>query len=242
MLTRLYVDNYKALVNFELHLKGLTLLTGRNGTGKTSVLEVLQILRSFASDGQAISDLLTADTLTRWETRGLQTLELDLEVDGHSLTYKVTVEHKGGNLPARVRDERLLHHGKPLFEASLGDDHMYHAQLYRDDHSRGPTMLADWTRSGVAQMQERPENQKLIGFRERLRNVQIVTVDPWAMKPESEREESELAWDMRNFVSWYRHVRQERSRQQEPFFEDLRARSSAGLKTCRSSRRERRRV
>lgn len=94
MLTRLYVDNYKALVNFELHLKGLTLLTGRNGTGKTSVLEVLQILRSFASDGQAISDLLTADTLTRWETRGLQTLELDLEVDGHSLTYKVTVEHK----------------------------------------------------------------------------------------------------------------------------------------------------
>lgn len=72
-------------------------------------------------------------------------------------------------------------------------------------------------------MQERPENQKLIGFRERLRNVQIVTVDPWAMKPESEREESELAWDMRNFVSWYRHVRQERSRQQEPFFEDLRA-------------------
>ncbi len=36
MIKRLYVDNYKCLVNFELPLQDLTLLLGPNGVGKTS--------------------------------------------------------------------------------------------------------------------------------------------------------------------------------------------------------------
>ena len=39
MLQRLYVDNYKCLVNFDLPLQELTLLLGPNGAGKTSVLD-----------------------------------------------------------------------------------------------------------------------------------------------------------------------------------------------------------
>ena len=39
MFKRLYVDNYKCLVNFDLEFQDLTLLLGRNGTGKTSVLD-----------------------------------------------------------------------------------------------------------------------------------------------------------------------------------------------------------
>ena len=37
MLERLYVDNYKCLVNFELPLQELTLLLGANDAGKTSL-------------------------------------------------------------------------------------------------------------------------------------------------------------------------------------------------------------
>jgi len=42
MLQRLYVDNYKCLVNFELPLQELSLLLGPNGAGKTSVLGAAQ--------------------------------------------------------------------------------------------------------------------------------------------------------------------------------------------------------
>ena len=38
MLKRLYVDNYKCLVNFELFLEPTTLLVGLNGTGKSTIL------------------------------------------------------------------------------------------------------------------------------------------------------------------------------------------------------------
>jgi len=44
MIKRLYIDNYKSLVNFELRLQGLTLLLGPNGVGKTSVLDVILTL------------------------------------------------------------------------------------------------------------------------------------------------------------------------------------------------------
>lgn len=40
MLTCLYVDNYKCLVNFELRFGDATLLLGTNGAGKSSVLDL----------------------------------------------------------------------------------------------------------------------------------------------------------------------------------------------------------
>ncbi len=48
MITRLYVDNYKCLVNFELRLDELTLLLGPNGVGKTSVLEAIEHFARYA--------------------------------------------------------------------------------------------------------------------------------------------------------------------------------------------------
>ena len=41
MVKRVYIDNFKGLVNFELHLEELTLLLGPIGVGKSSVLEVM---------------------------------------------------------------------------------------------------------------------------------------------------------------------------------------------------------
>ncbi len=41
MLKRLYVDNYKCLVNFEFVPQQIQLLLGVNGTGKSSVFDVL---------------------------------------------------------------------------------------------------------------------------------------------------------------------------------------------------------
>ena len=46
MIRRLYVDNYKCFVNFEVRLDPLTLLLGRNGAGKTAILEEIEAARS----------------------------------------------------------------------------------------------------------------------------------------------------------------------------------------------------
>ncbi|KJV06625.1 AAA family ATPase [Methylocucumis oryzae] len=43
MLKRLYIHNYKCLVNFEIHFdQDVSLFLGGNGSGKSTVFEVLK--------------------------------------------------------------------------------------------------------------------------------------------------------------------------------------------------------
>jgi len=62
MLTRLYIDNFKAFVNFELASKPLNLLLGANGSGKSSTFEILRLLQKFIG-GSAASELFPLNTL-----------------------------------------------------------------------------------------------------------------------------------------------------------------------------------
>ena len=50
MLSRIHIDNYKCLSNFDLRLHNLTLLAGANGCGKSAVFEVMDKLREFARE------------------------------------------------------------------------------------------------------------------------------------------------------------------------------------------------
>ena len=47
MLKRLYVDNYKCLVNFEFQPPQHALILGKNGTGKSAVFDVIASLRGW---------------------------------------------------------------------------------------------------------------------------------------------------------------------------------------------------
>ena len=42
MLKRIYIDNYKSLVNFEVSLNEINLFLGVNGAGKSAVFEMLE--------------------------------------------------------------------------------------------------------------------------------------------------------------------------------------------------------
>ncbi len=59
MLTRLYVDNFLCLVNFELPLGERNVLIGANGSGKTSVLEVLRRIRALISRSEQLEDVFS---------------------------------------------------------------------------------------------------------------------------------------------------------------------------------------
>lgn len=66
MITRLYVDNYRSLVNFELKLGATNLLLGANGSGKTSVFATLAGLQRVVHDGDEVGDV---DSLRRFFQR-----------------------------------------------------------------------------------------------------------------------------------------------------------------------------
>ncbi|WP_309896929.1 AAA family ATPase [Archangium sp.] len=115
MLTRLYVDNYKCLVNFDLRLGREHLLMGRNGTGKTTVFEVLSCLRRLYSGRENVTEVFSPSTLTRWQKRTRQVFELELALDGEDYRYRLEVEHEAERSRSRVEREALYQGEMLLF-------------------------------------------------------------------------------------------------------------------------------
>ncbi|HSF38980.1 MAG TPA: ATP-binding protein [Thermoanaerobaculia bacterium] len=208
MLKRLYVDNYRCLVNFTLELQELTLLVGPNGSGKSSVLDVLFALRQLLSGTGKVTDpdVFPARSLTRWQNRNLQVFEVVVSLEGEpDAIYRLEVEHKKESRLERIILESLTIDSKPLFEFRHGE-----VQLYRDDYSLGSQYSADWSESAMARVASRPINRRLTRFLDFMRGVSVCALNPKDFQGESVNEEPRLQPDGHNFASWYRHQIQER--------------------------------
>ena len=207
MVTRLYVDNFRCLVNFELKLDETNVLLGANGSGKTSVLDALRRIQNLVARGGRIEDEFPTSDISLIQDRDIQHIEVDLDVDGRSYRYALRIQHDRRRRRMRIGEETLEHDGKPIFSSRDGT-----AQLYRDDYAKGPSYPFDWSRSGVGALHERPENQKLARFRHALADLVITSPCPPLFEPETRTEDEFLEPLMQNFVGWYRHAAQERMR------------------------------
>ena len=211
MIKRLYVDNYKCLVNFDLPLQELSLLLGPSGVGKTSVLDIVYALRQLLSGDAKVTDrdVFPNRTLTRWQSRNLQVFELDVLLQSETYTYRLEVEHEREQRIARIRSETLTVDGNPLFEFVLN-----HVQLFRDDPSRGickgPSYTTDWKESALARVFPGPSNRRLTRFLDYMRRILVCGIHPPSLLTESTEESPLLRRDGCNFADWYRHTHQER--------------------------------
>ena len=98
MLKRIYVDNYKCLVNFEYHPGEIQLILGKNGSGKSTLLEVLSLLRAFIVEGDNSLELFPPRSLCRWlKNQKLQTFELQVAGNGGDYQYKLVIENQIDN-------------------------------------------------------------------------------------------------------------------------------------------------
>ena len=217
MLTRLYVDNFLCLTNFELTLDETNVLLGLNGTGKSSVLDALFRIQKLVARSAKIEDVLPTRDLTLSQRRDEQRLELDLETEEDAYHYKLLVQHDRDNRRMRIGEESLTHNEKPIFDFKDGN-----AQLYHDDYTEGPSYPFDWSRSGIAALNERRDNKKLTQFKRAISSFIIVSPCPPLFKPESRSEDEFLDLSMENFVGWYRHAAQENMRGNADLFEALR--------------------
>lgn len=221
MLKRIYVNNFRCLVNFELTVDSINLFLGSNGSGKTTVFEVLRKLQKFILGDQAfqqdykVSDLFARKDLTRWQKSEIQKFELDIQGNGGIYKYTLEIEHQEEYAPPRMRLETLTFDGQPLFNfwVDAGDRGMPvgQAKLYNDDPNREGAFLPffDWSRSGIGFIYERPDNQKLTWFKKRISNFFIVQINPFVMESKSRQEESSPNWDMSNYAAWYSYLSQE---------------------------------
>jgi hypothetical protein len=205
MLKRIYADNYRCLVNFELNFDRLTLLMGPNGGGKSSVLDLLYAIRQLVANNARATEVLPPSDLTRWSGQTDQTFELAVQGEYGLFTYRLVNHYEPGFRKQKLHEERLLLDGKPLFSFVDGE-----VQLHHDNHTVGPTYTSDWSFSALANVfTGRPDNQKLTWFKNWLNDMFILSLQPKAMLSETKVESAWLNRDGTNFSSWYRFLSQE---------------------------------
>ncbi len=204
MLKRLYVDNYKCLVNFEADFDDLQLLLGNNGSGKSAVFELVKILKAFVCNYTDVDSLFKANTLTRWQNSAIQNFELVLDTNPGTYEYHLAIEHSDNKKLRRVIKEILSFEGNTLF-SSKGDT----VKLFRDDYSEGPEYPMDWTHSGIGFLIPRDDNKKLTHFKNELNKIIVLNICPFLIENVSHTEEKQLEPQGENFASWIRYLLQE---------------------------------
>jgi predicted ATPase len=236
MITRLYADNFRTLVNFEIRLDSVNLLLGPNGSGKSSVFDVLRRLRGFIGGEIRLAEAFPAADFTHWQTKSLQKFEIDLKTEKGIFTYVLEIEYFDDKTKSKVREEILKLDGTFLFHGKEGEAH-----LYNDAGHEGTIAGFDWTQSGVGLLQERKDNKKLTLFKKHIENIIVVRPTPVLMGSESQGEEKYLSPRMENFAAWYRYLTLENPSACREISDEL-PKSVPGFLTLRSAEAGERRI
>jgi predicted ATPase len=215
MLRRLYIDNYKSLVNFDLELGRTHLLLGRNGSGKSAVFAVLSRLKSFLHEDADASALFSRATCTRWEKRTLQTFELEVELIAPTIyRYRLELEYAKG--PPAVAHESLVLGDRPIFRREQDSAQMFHT----NGTARPGELLVPARSSAIPYAASRHADVR--PFHRWLGRSRTLTINPSLLQSASAEESSRLADDLANFASWYRHLAQEQPSTIRALEDDLR--------------------
>lgn len=198
MLTRIYIDNYKCFSNFELELGPLQLLLGDNGTGKSSVLDVVAGLQGVLMRTREISSAFGSPTLTRWDNRSRQTFELDLLRPNPVQRYRYRLELEASLSSTRIAHESLSCNGSPIYQ----NDGSGEARIFMEDGT-SRQMLVDPLASAIASV-PLIRAEELLWFRSFMARLIVLRPRPASMAAVSSRDEDRLQIDGTNFSAWYR--------------------------------------
>ncbi len=136
MLQRLYVNNFRCLEDFELNLKDMTsaLLIGKNGSGKSTVLKVLEIFQNIGRGISKVSQLINfndfyhnnLDLPIRFEIEVL----LEEKIIKYSLVFIYNEDsspYSPWNSPIRllIAEEKLFISGQLLYSVIEGKGNLY---------------------------------------------------------------------------------------------------------------------
>ena len=207
MIRKLEINNYKLFHNFALELDGgVNLLCGPNGSGKTSVIEIVYALTRFLaipdhSDTIACSveDAFPFRTFCRWCTEengwGEMSVKLEIESDEQPLyIYDLTVRYNFLEKISRVQHESLR-----LGEALLLRFQEGRIEMFTDDEKK-LAFRSDWKRSGLVVGSS--NNSRIRRFGKQVASLYAFHLVPALMKQDVEKPMETLDLYGENFAAW----------------------------------------
>ena len=200
MLKRLYIDNFRCFVNFEYRPARRQLILGRNGSGKSSLLQALFLIRQFVARGDRVEDLFHLSQFTKWQSTPKQTFEIEADLNGRYV-YRLEVERVGEPPKPQVALERVELDGKIILEFAAGE-----VRLQSGDDGKQITYPLEPDRSALASV--RSNNRILTDFKQWVSRLYCFRLNPFAMNLNADGENLYPNVDLSNIAAWYRYLAQ----------------------------------
>lgn len=193
-LERIFIHNYRCFEHFEFRPEGRSLLLGYNGSGKSSLFDVLASLQDLIIGSKETNDVFPRHTLALASGSLEQHLELDITSPWGVLHYKLHVLHAQNRNTSKIETEFVSLDDKPLYSYDHGT-----ARLYDDDASEKSAFSFASRSSYLALLEPQPAHEKLIWFKEFIGAIWILRLNPTKMSGAALSDETFLARDGSNF-------------------------------------------
>jgi hypothetical protein len=211
MITQLYANNFRCLVAFRAEFASFGVLCGPDGAGKSSVFDVLRLIRNLATGdgalgGEGDRDVARLEFTTWEEGKALNTIqefELGVVAEGHSFEYLLHIEQVASDKKPRIIREQATCDSRVLFERDLEGVRFQKA----DGTSTGFPL--DWRQAALASIQPTGSRREIELLQEAIAKLVILRPNPRGMEKESKSEAARPDLYLNSLTSWYRSLAQE---------------------------------
>jgi len=205
MITKIYIDNFRCFTNFELELDSFNLLLGANGTGKSTLFDVLSRMRDLLA-GARVGQCFSSTDLTAWDTRKTHDFAIDLSAEDDEFNYRLRIEHDPESRTRRIAKEGLSWNSQTIYNFENGEVQLY--GVAGSSTVREAKFPFDATQSFIPLLPEGQGIQPVCRFRRAVYQWLHVRLVPAHIVASSKEESSIIDPEGANFSSWYRHLTQ----------------------------------
>lgn len=200
MIKRLYVHNYRCFENFELPISGKasSLLIGRNGTGKSTVGVVLEVLQSIARGTNRVGQLVRKSDFAHDRSEIPLRIEIETTIESKVYGYILALELPDGFKELRVNEETLVVDGKPIYSRQGAQVHLTGTKREKE-----ASFKLDWHLVALPVIQEQSISDPLYIFKTWLARMLILAPVPNLITGDSDGEILTPNRAVTDFGAWF---------------------------------------
>ena len=200
MIKLLHIHNFRCFENFDLKMEDLpsVLLIGRNGSGKSTVASVLEILQSIARGTNRVGQLIKPSDFSGGRTEIPMRFEINVEIEKKIYQYTLVLELPEGFKELRVAEEKLTVSGNPVYSREDAQ-----VQLIRTQSNNAAQFLVDWHLIALPVIQEQSFQDPLFIFKTWLSRMLILAPIPRQIAGDSDGETLVPNQEVEDFGAWF---------------------------------------
>jgi energy-coupling factor transporter ATP-binding protein EcfA2 len=207
MLRKLYVDNFRCLVNFTMEFGSFAILCGPNGAGKSSVFDALKMIKELASGeavlaGEGLKDIPRLE-LNSWSNSRILEIGVELEIEDSLFEYSLQIEQVTDSHKPRITSERAIRQGRELYRRDLD------GVSFTNQQGERKSFPLDWRQAALGAIEAGGVAKDLKPLQDAFKSLLILRPNPRDMETESRAEVVQPDLFMRQLTSWYRFLFQE---------------------------------